>query len=478
MDCDVILETREAAKSPHRISSRVLGVLLCALALALSDGIVAAADSFTFETVDTGYLVGSYCSIAMDCEDIPHISYYDGSSDILMYATKSGGVWALEPVDESHYAGQWTSIGVDLSFYVHISYWDAGPDDLKYALRYPIQGDWDVMSVDTRGDVGSSTSIAVTPGGWPHICYADLTAGSVKYAKRLTLEDWNIETIDGTEECQGSASIAVNSYGEPCVAYCAPDGQVRCASKLGGVWDTEIVDSLEPGYGGYYTSMAVNSADRPSISYVDLSTKDLKYAWRGHAGWMTETVDADGHTGYFSALALDSDGNPHIAYQRVEPVSQLKYAVKRDGFWSTVVVVPGGTGFVHHGLSLAVDTRGTPHIVYYAPDFSEFRYARGGDLVGIGPAAPTAGLRLAAPRPNPTVGNEASIAFTLEHAENVELHLFDCQGRLIDRRARQCFPAGPNVVSWAPTVRAPGVHYLQLRTESGDVAQRAWVLLR
>ena len=65
---------------------------------------------------------------------------------------------------------------------------------------------------------------------------------------------------------------------------------------------------------GMYTSIVVDNADVPSISYYDEGNQDLKFAqWRGNQ-WVLQTVDSLGEVGMFSSLEVDSAGNFHISY--------------------------------------------------------------------------------------------------------------------------------------------------------------------
>ena len=123
--------------------------------------------------------------------------------------------------------------------------------------------------------------------------------------------------------------------------------------------------------GGQYTSLALDAAGRPHISYYDGTKDDLKYAhWDGNA-WQVQTVDSEGSVGTYTSLALDTAGQPHISYYDNIP-HNLKYAYWDGSAWRVQIVASADDA----GTSLALDTDGHHHIVYYGSGRSiDLRYA-------------------------------------------------------------------------------------------------------
>jgi hypothetical protein len=76
---------------------------------------------------------------------------------------------------------------------------------------------------------------------------------------------------------------------------------------------------------GTFTSIEVDSAGNPHISYYQATAQNLKYAFYDGADWQLRTIDSAGDVGQYTSLALDSGGYPHITYYDATN-GDLKYA--------------------------------------------------------------------------------------------------------------------------------------------------------
>jgi len=81
-------------------------------------------------------------------------------------------------------------------------------------------------------------------------------------------------------------------------------------------WNIEVVDTQLGD--AIYTSIEIDSEGYPHISYFDPAGapgySGLKYARKTARGWEITRVDTALNTGWYSSLALDSSNKPHIAY--------------------------------------------------------------------------------------------------------------------------------------------------------------------
>ena len=248
----------------------------------------------------------------------------------------------------------------------------AGPDTL-----------WQIQTVDSAGDVGWDTSTAVDAAGKPHVSYCEYgpymggwTCYDLKYAHQEEAT-WSIETVDSGGYIGAGNSLALDSQGHPHIAYGQYDCFSGCLAEAlryahydGAAWQVEIVDSA--GYVGAYASLALDSQDRPHISYfADDPHNDLRYAYYDGSTWITETVVSEGYVGTSTALALDSQGRPRIAYFE-ETGDYLYYAWHDGSAWHQETIDDTNQGGY---ASLALDTQDSPHVSYYDLNNQQVKHA-------------------------------------------------------------------------------------------------------
>lgn len=165
--------------------------------------------------VATGY--DTSLSFALDAADQPHVSYYDYDLKLLRYARQVGGVWQSETVDPEEYRGAGCSLVVDAQGYPHVSY---SGDGLMYA-RYD-GSTWRRTQVDNDWSAGSRSSLALDGHGRPHIAYNvwNYPDHELRYAW-LDGFDWQIELVDVAGETGRfeSMSLAMDAGNQPHIAY-------------------------------------------------------------------------------------------------------------------------------------------------------------------------------------------------------------------------------------------------------------------
>jgi len=324
-----------------------------------------------FQVVDAEEGMGYDTSLALDPDGHVQISYGSKSGVRHAYQAKGTG-WVTQTIDSA--GGRSTSLALDQNGTAHISYLSAG---LKHA--WPAQGgDWQVETVDTAGSVGMFTSLKLDAAGYPHISYWDYYNYALKYAWYAEETGWHAETVDtgGPDGSVGSnSSLALDAAGYPHISYLdGGNADLKYAwqddSLESSGWYSETVDS--GGDVGYYTSLALDGDGYAHISYQDGTKRGLRYAHQDAAGWHFQTVDGSGNTGWYTSLALDGDGYPHISYWAVDPGS-LCYAWQDATGWYTETVDISGDNTGGY-TSLALDPADHPHISYRF-DHDTLKYA-------------------------------------------------------------------------------------------------------
>jgi hypothetical protein len=162
----------------------------------------------------------------------------------------------------------------------------------------------------------------------------------------------------------GAVSIPITAQRDN-VAHVGDYSPAIAAQPGTGSWNITTV-----GWGGGPTSLALDSSGYPHISYyeqINGPNETLNYAYQDASGWHFTSLgsgDGFGASGQYTSIALDSSGYPHIIFYEPET---LVYFYQDAAGWHETVVASGGVASLDEvGMfpSLALDASGYPHISY------------------------------------------------------------------------------------------------------------------
>ena len=179
--------------------------------------------SWAVTSVDTNGFVGECSCLALDTSGNPRISYWDRTNNDLKFAAWNSGTssWDVETVDGQGGVdvGQSCSLALDADNDPYISYYDDTNGDLKLAVWDASLSQWDIQSVDTNGTVGGYTSLALL-GENPRISYHDHDNGDLKFASwNAGTSSWSIETVDSDDFVGRYTSLVVDDEGNAYISY-------------------------------------------------------------------------------------------------------------------------------------------------------------------------------------------------------------------------------------------------------------------
>lgn len=293
---------------------------------------------------------------------------------ILIAGASQAAEWQIDTVDSSA-AGRFSSMKVDKYGNVHLIY---ATEDYLHTLKY---GFWDhslkrwfTMKVTTRAEF---CSLTLDSKQRPHISYVD--AGTTKGARlRYGYLDgavWKTQPIPLASDTLGYyTSIALDKNDLPTISYYDYEGpagigfvlRMRTVRFNGTYWEARTVD--EEGGSGKFNSMAIDSAGRLDLAYANVRAEhaSLRFAqWDGKA-WKTEKLEGitDPLTVYSVAVTVDKNDNPHIAYSDVRD-RLIKYATRKDGKWILEAIDSVKLVGYPDRNGITVDSEGNPYITYY-----------------------------------------------------------------------------------------------------------------
>ena len=279
---------------------------------------------------------GLYSSIDL-YNNLPGIASYESDHGNVAYGHYDGTQWLWEYVDRSYDVGQYISMKIDPTGSPRMSYYDATNQNLNYA-RWEIAGSrWITETLDYEGNVGKYTSLALSSDNRAYISYFDDQNDELELAYQVPIFGfWEYVTVD-----------------------------------TGGVPNAKV---------GQYTSLSLDSANNPHISYYDETNSALKYAYWPGPGlpapgvpWVISTLDSAGDVGRFTSLKVDPLTNwRHICYYDLSN-GALKYARFDTTIWELQMV--DAFGDVGYSCSIDLTAAGEPAITYYDNSRGDLRIA-------------------------------------------------------------------------------------------------------
>jgi hypothetical protein len=334
--------------------------------------------SLTWEVQEIGE--GIKPSFAIDENGVAHITYLtEADHGALFYGHNQNGEFEIETVVEGYFYGP-IDLALNPSGEPLIAYHDHQALQFDPALGDEViaeltESGWRFTTVADDGHDGWDNSIAVDDAGNWHAAAVDPSQfGGQDGVEYATLVEGAVTVVpvgSGPIQYEFATSIRLDSSGSPAIAYYNDrDQQLELASLGAGGWSVEVVD--DQGDAGRYASLAYDSDGAPHIAYYVAESAEsgtVRHAWKDASGWQIENVGTlqnlrMGHTGArkITSLAFDPEGGLHLAYTDRD---RLIYARRTGEGWVGQEVVEPGSRVLGQLVELAIDSSGTPHLIWY-----------------------------------------------------------------------------------------------------------------
>jgi hypothetical protein len=343
--------------------------------------------------------------------------------------------------------GAATSLALDGSGYPVVAYHELSSLNLRVLHCNDPKcagGNESIVSPDAVGDVGRFASLVLDGSQNPVVAYLDLSNG---YLKLLHCNDLDctgggdsITSPDTGGQVFSYISLALDSSGYPVVSYSDPStdylkllhcNDANCDPAVNGAESITTPDST--GSAGFaHTSLVLDSAGYPVVSYYDQTSADLRILHCNDANCDAsvngpESIafpDTGGNVGEYTSIELDSPtGYPVVSYYKFTggDGGDLRLLHCDDancaGDESTNITSPDTTGDVGRYTSLELDGS-APVISYHDYSNGDLKVMRCNDADCSG-----SDETITSPDTVGTVGLLTSLA--LDSSQNAVVSYFD-----------------------------------------------------
>ncbi|MBI2897294.1 MAG: hypothetical protein HYY06_27295 [Deltaproteobacteria bacterium] len=270
--------------------------------------------------------------IAVDPSGSPHVVCTDVLEG-LRHATTVEGAWLVDTIDPE---GEEGSVATDLDGAVSLVYSvPCTNDPPEPGLRRAILPG---PSLREQIDPDCSThraSVQIDRSGALHVSYAVWIDWNVYEIRHATSAggQWSsttVQTLDGPEYELGPSktSLAVDPSGAVHLVY-ARRGTLYHAHGRGDGWTVEAVDVVRATAGG--ATLVSDATGALHLGYYERGTTDLRHATKLGGAWTVETVESatsDGFPDGTVGLAVDDvSGTLHLSY-RSDATDELRHALR------------------------------------------------------------------------------------------------------------------------------------------------------
>ena len=259
--------------------------------------------------------------------------------------------------DTSSSNGQFSSMRLDLAGNPVISHIDPANGDLRVTRCYDPSCVVARTNVADTGILGQFTSLRLDQRDRAVVSYHDSTTGTLKLAhcRDIDCTTASAVTVDGNNNRGQYSSLALDGAGFPVISYYDTSGHLMlahcadadCASppKVGQISTSEGGNDI-----GQYSSLALDQLGFPIVGYYNATQNAAKMVHCNNAdctGGATSVLVANGGGSYLS-MALDSADNPVFAY--------FSSGTRGLDITRCSVALCGGSSEVQTNLSTPIDT--------------------------------------------------------------------------------------------------------------------------